>query len=361
MKILAFPKDSNPYQELLYTEIRAAGVIVRYPLSITQSASINLFLLIPQIIVWRLCGYNTFHLHWVYAFVPSFWPWNSSAGRKFGYMLHLLLLKSLKFLRYRLVWTAHNVLPHEQVFVDDIEARRILIKLSDLVIVHSQETLEEMRKAIGIVPNKSVVIPHGSYVGIYPEGVTREDARHKFGLQNDDFVYLYLGQIREYKGVDSLIEIFAFLSKENDSKLIIAGKCFESGLKEKIKNLSPSSNIIFHDGYIADIDLQQYFAVADVVVLPFKSVTTSGSALLALSFGKAVIVPRIGDFANLSDSVTYKFSPGEGNELLFKMREVFLNREELAKKNIAARFYAESLQWSVIGHKTLEALKKLFS
>jgi hypothetical protein len=58
-------------------------------------------------------------------------------------------------------------LPHEPTFTDDVAARRKLVDAADLVIAHSELTLQGLRK-IGAEPKRSVIIPHGSYVGVYP-------------------------------------------------------------------------------------------------------------------------------------------------------------------------------------------------
>ena len=323
MKIIAFPKGlENPYQKLLYEALKRQGDVVKY---------VSLLFFLPQIFFWRLCGYNVFHLHWANAFLLRY--------RKLAYWHYLVCLKTLQLLGYKIVWTAHNVLPHEQAFPNDTIARKKLVDAADLVIAHSQSTLDGLAK-IGIVPQRSVIIPHGSYVGVYPNAMSREDARKKLGIDQKIFTYLYLGQVREYKGVDTLIAAYEKIKNSGD-KLIVAGKGSEIG-------------------HVAADELQTYFNAADVVVLPFKTITTSGSALLALSFGKAVIVPRLGDLALLPDEISYKYSPQESDGLIKAMKEAEKHPDILVKKSKAAQCYAEELGWPSIAEKTHRALSGLF-
>ncbi len=340
MKILVFPKDKNPYQELLYTEMRKRGDVVNYLSYSTSSATINSLTLIPRIIFCRLQGYTIFHLHWIYAFSPRARVWRMKLFNNLAYLHYLFCLKIVKLLNYKLVWTAHNALPHESLFSNDIVARRKLIGSADLVIAHSAATIEELKK-IGAEPKRLIIIPHGSYIGIYPNTITRNAAREKLGLQPDVFVYLYLGQVREYKGVDNLLDAYEKMRTE-ESALIIAGE---------------GSKI----GHVNDNELQIYFNAADVVVLPFKKITTSGSALLAFSFGKAVIVPRLGDLANLPHEIAYKYSPDESDGLVNAMKQAKNNVEILHKKSRAALEYAKQLSWPSIAKQTHDAMRELFS
>jgi glycosyltransferase involved in cell wall biosynthesis len=341
MKILAFPRGlENPYQELLYGAMRAEGDRVRYLSLPTPSATVNLPTIIPQLILWRMRGYRIFHLHWANAFSLQAKFWRTRALRQLPYWHYLLCLKTIKLLGYKFIWTAHNALPHEQTFPDDIQARRALVAATDLVILHTTSTLSALEK-LGALPKKYIIIPHGSYIGVYPNTMNRETARKKLGLASDAFIYLYLGQIRGYKGIENLMDAYRRIKTEKNH-LIVAGKG------------SPT-------GFISDNDLQIYFNAADVVVLPFKQVTTSGSVLLALSFGKAVIIPALGDLASLPVELSYPYPPEDQNGLVRAMQLAEADKEILQRKNTAAQAYANRLSWPIIGKKTHEAIQNLLA
>jgi beta-1,4-mannosyltransferase len=274
-----------------------------------------------------------------------------------AYWYYLFFLWIVKRLGFRLVWTAHNVLPHEQAFPDDVAARKKLAAWADLVIVHSASTVEELKK-IGVILKRVVVIPHGSYVGVYPNIIKRAEARNKLGIAENVFVYLYLGLVRPYKGTEELLAAYGEIQNANN-ELIIAGKCQDENLKKILRGVSGSGNIMWHDKYINDDDLQIYFAAADVVALPFKAITSSGSALLALSFGKAVIVPSLGDLANLPDSIVYKYSSEDKAGLKHAMEKAAKDPEELRKKSDMALTYSTELSWSSIAKQTHAALQSI--
>ena len=111
----------------------------------------------------------------------------------------------------------------------------------------------------------------------------------------------------------------------------------------------------FDEGYAPDEKVPLYFAAADVVVLPFREVTTSGSAVLALSLGRPIVAPRIGALRDLPESVGFLYKNGE---LVAALSEA-LNAapEELADRSAAARGYADSLSWDHIAAATLEVYR----
>ena len=137
MKILAFPKDKNPYQELLYAPLRKLGVEIKYIFPSSPSQIVSLLLLIILLPYYKTKGYRIFHLHWTHGF-------NSPIKilRPFYSWYFLFILKFLKQLGYNIVWTVHNVMPHEKQFVDDLKARKILAESVDAKIVHSNSVIE---------------------------------------------------------------------------------------------------------------------------------------------------------------------------------------------------------------------------
>ena len=162
MKILVLPREeTNPYQELLYEEMRGRGARITYLAALTPSHTLNVLLLPLELAIRRCGGARVVHLHWVYAFglpgsTRSVWVRRATAA------WFALWLRTLRPLGLRLVWTAHNVLPVTPVFEDDLAARRHLVAACDLVIAHSQATLDQL-VTLGIPARRSVVIPHGPF------------------------------------------------------------------------------------------------------------------------------------------------------------------------------------------------------
>jgi glycosyltransferase involved in cell wall biosynthesis len=152
----------------------------------------------------------------------------------------------------------------------------------------------EVAAYLNLSPQKLEVVPEGPYIGWYPEGENRETARKKLGIGETERVWLYLGTLRPYKGVEALMDAFGKLAGPG-SVLLIAGnpwnKAYSEELLQKAKG-NPGIRIFAKS--IPDGELQTFFGAADLVVLPFRHVLNSGSVLLAMGFGKAVVAPRMG-------------------------------------------------------------------
>lgn len=175
-------------------------------------------------------------------------------------------------------------------------AHFIVLFLSHSIHVHNQYSRDlirtRYRKKKGVF-----AIPHGNYIGFYPNKVKKLEARRKLDLPEDTFVYLFLGLIRPYKGLEDLFT--AFKSLENPKlRLLVAGRVFAAdSYKAEIKQMCQEDHRIhLVPEFIPDDSIQLYMNACDIFVLPYKHITTSGAAALALSFGRPLIVPDITSF-----------------------------------------------------------------
>jgi glycosyltransferase involved in cell wall biosynthesis len=348
LKVVAFPRDANPYQENLYDGMRAGGACVRYAGRITPSLSVNILLLPFELAALRARGYRVFHLHWTFGFA-----FPSSMARRLSRYWFLLVLGVIGLLRMRLVWTAHNVLPHEPVFDDDLSARRALVRACDLVIVHSSAALDDLA-AIGATPSEAVVIPHGPSV---MPGLDRvpELRRH------DPLSVLFFGNLAPYKGVEDLLE--ALHTVQVPLRVIIAGRCDDAGLRRSLVDRSADlrETVSLRLEYLDEAELLRLLADADVLVYPFRRITTSGSVMLGLAAGRPVVVPDLPAFRDLPAEATYRYTPGTvglGEALL---DAAAATPATLREKGEAARVEARSQSWASIARKTTAAMERLFS
>lgn len=212
------------------------------------------------------------------------------------------LLLILRFMGVKIVYTAHNVLPHEHTR-RDYALKGLIYRAAHRLIVHSRYIEQKLLKLFEGARGKTAVIPHGNFDNALPETtVSSRDARDWFGFAPDDDVVLFFGQIREYKGVDLLIEAFESAAARNPKlKLIVAGRLYTQSIESKLTNMvnthPAKERIVLHGRYIPDADLPNYFAAADVVALPYRDIDHSGVVHLAYSFAKPIIGSNVGDFA----------------------------------------------------------------
>lgn len=353
MKVLAYPRDANPYQELLYGELRACGVEVSYVGTPTPSHTLNLLLLPGAVAAGRLGGARLLHLHWVYPFVlPGADRVPALRWAMQGWFTGLL--RWCRLLGVRVVWTAHNVLPHDRVFGDDRAARRTLLRCAAAAVVHSratQDALAELLDPSELPP--TVVVPHGPYVGAYPDVVDRAGARDALGLPADAVVLTFFGRIQAYKGVEELVAAFGRLVDgcgpgSREAVLVVAGECGDAVLAERLRTAQRriGGSMQLHLGAVADERVQHYLRAADAVVLPFRAVTTSGSAQLALGFERPVIVPDLPGLADLPDPACIRY-PGGVDGLHEALRAVLRTPEqELTRRGASGRAWLLSRSWA---------------
>ncbi len=204
-------------------------------------------------------------------------------------------------------------MPHEPETADDVTVSRLLARDAAHKIVHGANAVEELA-AIGADTDRISVIPHGAYTGSYREA-NRTESRRTLGLPGSARIVMFFGQIRPYKGLADLIPAWDEVTATGDDGdpapfLLIAGKCDDDGERVRLQREVGERNGRFDEGYASHEKVPLYFAAADIVVLPFRQVTTSGSAVLALSLGRPIVAPRIGALRDLPMSVGFLYEDG---------------------------------------------------
>ena len=107
-------------------------------------------------------------------------------------------------------------------------------------------------------------------------------------------MFLAFGMVRPYKQVPALVETFRAVAGPDD-RLVVAGNPNRDWLERAVRERAGDDPRVRLDlRFVPDDEVGDYFAAADAVVLPYRDVLTSGSAVLAMSFGRAVVAPRIG-------------------------------------------------------------------
>ena len=347
--VLVYPRESNPYQPLLYAALTEANPQYRI-VNIPAPRGTRQVLLHPFLAAWSLIAHavtdrrRILHIHWMYAFKL---PGSPRVASRAAYASSMTFLRLAKLLRYRIVWTVHNVLPHQAITSNDLAVRRRLAAITDAVIVHSTSTLPALAAA-EIPVHDASVIPHPSYVGRYPTGASRSTSRASLGVPADAAVCLFFGRIEPYKNVPALISAFSNVAAaQPDAYLVVAGACKDPALKAELTEmLSAVDRSTSEIRRISDDELSSLFAAADVVACPFLDVTTSGSAMLALSFGVPIVAPRIGALADLPDDVGFFYSATDADGLSRTLARALNSPDDVANAAARASEYAASMTWA---------------
>jgi Glycosyltransferase len=188
-----------------------------------------------------------------------------------------------------------NFIPHERHFWDKM-LNRYFLNAVDACVVMSQQVAEEIKsmdtqKPVGYAP-------HPVY-DIYGESLPRAEAAARLGLDPAQSWVLFFGLIRAYKGLDWLLDAWAFWRAKGGcegKKLLVAGEFYEDEAKyrEQIARLGLESEVVIHNHFIPDAEVSAYFSLADVVVQPYKTATQSGITQIAYHFERPMIVTHVG-------------------------------------------------------------------
>ena len=335
----------NPYVRLLAEGVRQADPAIHT----TQLPTLNWFSLL------RKSPPDVIHLHWIELQYSYGHPPEQKATKTLHSLLRKLTLAQRR--GARLVYTVHNISQHEGRYADlNAKANQWLFAHADAIHVHDEVTAQTVSEQYGRDEN-IYVIPHGNYIGVYPDVIGRAEARTKLRVPQDDYTYLCLGQLRPYKGLDWLIDAF-FALDEPLSTLIVAGNADVPEYGAQLEALAESHpNIKLFSNYIADDELQTYFNASDACVLPYRRVTTSGAAMLAYSFGKPIVAPAIGPFPDLiTPERGFLFHPDEDDltDALCRIRNL-----DTVQARTAALDFAMTRDWTTLGAQHADIYRDL--
>jgi len=348
MKVLFFWEKTglsldraNPYGGLMARAMSQIGVelLPGYPEQLSES--------------WleeNQAQIDVLHLHW-----PSFLYSASEPNEQIALCAKLISsLARARSLGYKIVWTMHNLYPHDSQNPDlDRLVRLAITQLATAVIVHCDHARELVRQHF-FRDSEVFTIPHGHFIDPYPNTMSRAEARRQLGLSEDKFVFLFFGTVRPNKGVEKLLDAFANIS-DQDAVLLLAARVYSDYGVPLVEAAKRSPRIAVHTtSFFANEDFQVFFNAADVVVLPFVEILTSGSAITALSFLLPVIVPAIGCLPEVIDnSMGALYNPNQPGSLEQAMRA--MKQRDLEPCRQAIRERLKRLSWDVIAHQTLQA------
>ena len=256
------------------------------------------------------------HIHYIHQFYNS-----KRYINVFRFGLNLIFARILGF---QTIFTLHNLEPTfylHPIWLDKI-GHFFTIMLSKKIIVHCEEAKILLFKKYGRKKNVFIV-NHPNFFNYYQNQTTQKAARLDLNISEDAIVLLFFGGIRPNKGIENLIKEFKKINNPN-LRLLIGGKPDRDIEYNKlIKNISQSDDrILLNLRFIPDNEIQIYFNAADIVVLPFSRILTSGSTILALSFGKPVIVPNMGCLKNLVTSdIGWLFDPANPQTIKDRLME----------------------------------------
>lgn len=262
--VMFSPADfENPYQSLIYSSLQSS-----YMANVT----------VDNILRYQRFGVsNILHIHWDEYFLSTNNAVRAKEQRE--------ILKTFLDEGGRIVWTVHNQQPHDTNHSKDagvfLENRVFLCKVSEKIHVHNSHAKEYILSNFNVKEDKIIIIAHPSYLDWYSSISLDKKYSNKKSL-------LLFGKIRKYKGYNLIKNALENVESSGKIKQFhIAGNGAQALKEEEINGIQIKKT----GGHILDEDLPNIFAETDFAIFGFSSILTSGSILLAISFGVPPIAP----------------------------------------------------------------------
>lgn len=216
--------------------------------------------------------------------------WLPFMGPAFG----TILKGAKKNRKTRVMCIVDNIIPHEKR-PGDKQFTNYFIKAVDAFVTMSRDVLKDVKT---FTEKPAAFTPHPIY-DIYKEAVSKEEACKKIGVNPAKKYLLFFGFIREYKGLDWLLEAMADERiRRTGIELIAAGEYYNKDVEAANNAIIASnkleSSVHMRTDFIPDSEVRYYFSAADLVVQPYKHATQSGITQIAFHFEKPMVVTNVG-------------------------------------------------------------------
>jgi beta-1,4-mannosyltransferase len=342
----------NPFQALLYSGLPAAGMRALPLYDVGSAAAFADAAADPGLDL-------VVHPHWLNVVTAK--ATDERAAREAS-KVYLEALHGMRDRGARILWTVHNILPHESRFPDvEAELRRGVVDVAERVHVMSPRTRELVAPWFEIPEEKLLVVPHPGYHGVYPSWMPRVQARLELGIAPDAVVFLLIGRVKPYKGLTELIDAFDELARRRPGRfvLLVAGP---PGREEETAHFRERA--LAHPAVFAalrkipDDEMQVYLRAADVAVFPYRRSLNSGALALTQTFGLPAILPaHSGEAATVEESYAEVYDGEDPGGLLAALSAAerllapearaaaAAAGEQIAAPVVAGRFAAELRAW----------------
>lgn len=278
--------------------------------------------------------------------------------------MEMWFLKSLKKQGIKLVYTVHNVLPHDTGERYWTKFNKVY-ELVDGLICHTKETKTNLIQKFSLNPSKICIIPHGPMFHEV-KMVNTNEAKDYLNIPQERVVILFFGTLRPYKGIEFLLESFkAVLNKRPEALLIIAGDGeakYKQLLSDYIIKLGLTNSVKADFRYIPISELPIYHQAADILVYPYKIIDQSGALLTGMAYAKPIVATAVGGMLETLRN--------QNNGLLIKYGDIesFANAIIKLLDDPDLRFYLgknalhdleEKYSWDIIAQQTLRCYQEI--
>ena len=245
----------------------------------------------------------------------------------------------------QVVGITHNVVPHEKRPLDQ-QLTNYFVQSCDGFVAMSRSVLNDLEQFTS--NTNKVFIPHPVYDN-FGEKVDKKTARQYLHIDENEKLILFFGLIRQYKGLDWLIEAMNDPQlRQLNVKLLIAGEYYEPAepYEQLIAKYSLQDRVLLHTRFIPNDEVKYYFSAADMVVQPYRRATQSGISQMAYHFERPMLVTNVGGLPEIvaHEQVGYVVEPNPSAIAQAIANFYTQNREQAFTQQVAAQKHLFSWQ-----------------
>lgn len=210
----------------------------------------------------------------------------------------LMMYPLFRLLGKRIVYTAHNVLPHDaDTMTNRIVYWMVYRVLADAIVVHGQAIKERLIAEFNVDAERVHVVAHGTYHPGQTEGTDQRAARERLGIGRHERVLLCFGLQRFYKGTHFVLEALDGYGAAN-VRVVVRGHAPEPGYRELVERMARAHRgavaVDVQFGAVPDSEMELLFKACDVVLLPYLEGSQSGIKFMAYAYGRPVLASEVG-------------------------------------------------------------------
>jgi glycosyltransferase involved in cell wall biosynthesis len=279
--------------------------------------------------------------------------WIPFMGPALGTICRLINKKQTK-----VIAITDNVIPHEKR-PGDTPFAKYFINACDGFVTMSKAVMDDLNKFTNSSHKKFLLHPLYTSFG---EKLDKSEARKKLNISVSDKTVLFFGLIRQYKGLDLLLEAMADERIKNRSiKLLVAGEFYEDKKMylDIIEKHKLQDRVILYDAFIPNEDVKIYFSASDLLALPYKHATQSGVTQVAFHFEKPTIVTNVGGLSEIIPDKVCGYAVDSNSTAIANAIADYFDYNREAAMTVAMHEEKKKYDWSIFSDRIVNLYQQI--
>ena len=279
-----------------------------------------------------------------------------------GVGLEIWFLKFVHRLGIKIVYTVHDAVVHD-LNATTFGPYEAVYRMADALICHNEVTKDRLIRELAIPPDRLWVIPHGPLFGDAAP-MSENAARAALGLPENECLVLWQGIIKDYKGLPYLLESWReFRRRRVPARLLVVGtgkSRLVEETRETVRRLEIGDSVTLVLEFVPVDRLVLYYRAADVLVYPYKAITTSGALMTGVAFGKAIVTTTLPSFEEelQHDSNALLVPYGDSVAMAGAIERLVTQPEERRRLGAAAALVSTRNSWEAIAAATVHCYQE---